>query len=143
MTSEVTSNNVIETAEVEDAEDYSQEEIVDTGISAIALYDYQAAADDEISFDPDDFITHIEKASNIFINEKIFTKENKIIKLNSMVHGKIIFIFLLKIFVAIFFFDSLNFCCRLTLDGGEVCVKESMVCFLQTTYNVTNNFFSM
>ncbi|XP_050303020.1 src substrate cortactin isoform X2 [Anthonomus grandis grandis] len=35
-------------------------EIVDTGITAIALYDYQAAADDEISFDPDDLITHIE-----------------------------------------------------------------------------------
>ncbi|XP_058118441.1 src substrate cortactin isoform X1 [Anopheles ziemanni] len=30
------------------------------GIQAIALYDYQAAADDEISFDPDDKITHIE-----------------------------------------------------------------------------------
>ncbi|EDV48305.1 hematopoietic lineage cell-specific protein [Drosophila erecta] len=33
----------------------------DTGIHAIALYDYQAADDDEISFDPDDVITHIEK----------------------------------------------------------------------------------
>ncbi|CAH1968015.1 unnamed protein product [Acanthoscelides obtectus] len=41
--------------------EYSQEEIVDTGITAIALYDYQAAADDEISFDPDDIITHIDK----------------------------------------------------------------------------------
>lgn len=30
------------------------------GIQAIALYDYQAAAEDEISFDPDDRITHIE-----------------------------------------------------------------------------------
>lgn len=30
------------------------------GIQALALYDYQAAADDEISFDPDDRITHIE-----------------------------------------------------------------------------------
>lgn len=40
---------------------YLQEEIVDTGISAVALYDYQAAADDEISFDPDDLITHIEQ----------------------------------------------------------------------------------
>ncbi|KAJ8941308.1 hypothetical protein NQ318_017848 [Aromia moschata] len=47
--------------EVEDAEEYSQDEIIDTGISAIALYDYQAAADDEVSFDPDDIITHIEK----------------------------------------------------------------------------------
>merc|ERR1712037_486051 len=30
------------------------------GISAIALYDYQAMADDEISFDPNDIITNIE-----------------------------------------------------------------------------------
>lgn len=36
------------------------EYIEDTGIKAIALYDYQAAADDEISFDPDEIITHIE-----------------------------------------------------------------------------------
>lgn len=35
--------------------------IEDTGVRAIALYDYQAAADDEISFDPDDIITHIEQ----------------------------------------------------------------------------------
>ncbi|XP_036867321.2 src substrate cortactin isoform X1 [Manis javanica] len=32
----------------------------DLGITAIALYDYQAAGDDEISFDPDDIITNIE-----------------------------------------------------------------------------------
>lgn len=32
----------------------------DLGFSAIALYDYQASADDEISFDPDDIITNIE-----------------------------------------------------------------------------------
>lgn len=37
--------------------------IDDTGIRAIALYDYQAAADDEISFDPDDLITHIEQVN--------------------------------------------------------------------------------
>ena len=30
------------------------------GISAIALYDYQANAEDEISFDPNDVITNIE-----------------------------------------------------------------------------------
>lgn len=30
------------------------------GITAVALYDYQAAGDDEISFDPDDMITSIE-----------------------------------------------------------------------------------
>lgn len=32
----------------------------DLGITATALYDYQAAGDDEISFDPDDIITNIE-----------------------------------------------------------------------------------
>ncbi|XP_036076872.1 src substrate cortactin isoform X3 [Rousettus aegyptiacus] len=32
----------------------------DLGITAIALYDYQAAGDDEISFDPDDVVTNIE-----------------------------------------------------------------------------------
>lgn len=32
----------------------------DMGYTAIALYDYQAAADDEISFDPDDVITNID-----------------------------------------------------------------------------------
>lgn len=44
------------TVNPEDLADY----IEDTGVRAIALYDYQAAADDEISFDPDDLITHIE-----------------------------------------------------------------------------------
>lgn len=41
------------------------EYIDDTGIRAVALYDYQAAAEDEISFDPDDLITHIEQVSRI------------------------------------------------------------------------------
>lgn len=31
-----------------------------TGLIAIALYDYQAAAEDELSFDPDEIITNIE-----------------------------------------------------------------------------------
>uniref|UniRef100_A0A8D8XI41 Hematopoietic lineage cell-specific protein n=1 Tax=Cacopsylla melanoneura TaxID=428564 RepID=A0A8D8XI41_9HEMI len=39
-------------------EDAVEEE--DLGYTAIALYDYQASADDEISFDPDDIITNIE-----------------------------------------------------------------------------------
>lgn len=34
------------------------------GFSAVALYDYQAAAEDEISFDPDDVITNIEMVRN-------------------------------------------------------------------------------
>lgn len=39
-------------------ETYDEEE--ESTYSAIALYDYQAAADDEISFDPDEIITNIE-----------------------------------------------------------------------------------
>ena len=31
-----------------------------TGLTAIALYDYQAAAEDELTFDPDEIITNIE-----------------------------------------------------------------------------------
>lgn len=31
-----------------------------SGYVAVALYDYQASADDELSFDPDDIITNIE-----------------------------------------------------------------------------------
>lgn len=38
-------------------EDNTEENL---GYSAVALYDYQASADDEISFDPDDIITNIE-----------------------------------------------------------------------------------
>lgn len=45
-------------------EHHQEEEIVlnpdDPGVTATALYDYQAAAEDEISFDPDDVITHID-----------------------------------------------------------------------------------
>ena len=45
------------------------EYIEDTKIQAIALYDYQASAEDEISFDPNDIITHIEKVSiRTFVN---------------------------------------------------------------------------
>lgn len=39
--------------------------IEDTGIRAVALYDYEAAAEDEISFDPDDIITHIEQVCSL------------------------------------------------------------------------------
>lgn len=44
------------------SEDYNLSEYIeDTKIQAIALYDYQASAEDEISFDPNDMITHIER----------------------------------------------------------------------------------
>lgn len=39
--------------------------IEDTKIQALALYDYQASAEDEISFDPNDIITHIEKVRHV------------------------------------------------------------------------------
>ena len=37
----------------------------DGSITAVALYDYQAMAEDEISFDPNDIITNIEMVSEI------------------------------------------------------------------------------
>merc|ERR1711936_1221887 len=37
-----------------------EEQKAGAGVSAIALYDYQADAEDEISFDPNDIITNIE-----------------------------------------------------------------------------------
>lgn len=36
------------------------------GVTAVALYDYQAADEDELSFDPGDTITHIEKVPPIY-----------------------------------------------------------------------------
>nr|XP_020458294.1 src substrate cortactin isoform X2 [Monopterus albus] len=48
-----------EEAAAGDDEQYEYGE--DLGVTAVALYDYQAAGDDEISFDPDDIITNIEK----------------------------------------------------------------------------------
>ncbi|XP_078111804.1 src substrate cortactin isoform X2 [Sander vitreus] len=47
-----------ETAAAADGQQYEYGE--DLGLTAVALYDYQAAGDDEISFDPDDIITNIE-----------------------------------------------------------------------------------
>ncbi|KAM9317955.1 src substrate cortactin isoform 3-T3 [Pholidichthys leucotaenia] len=49
--------NPEETADT-DGQQYEYGE--DLGVTAVALYDYQAAGDDEISFDPDDIITNIE-----------------------------------------------------------------------------------
>jgi SH3 domain len=43
--------------------DPAAEEVEEETATATALYDYQAAAEDEISFDPDDLITHIEMVS--------------------------------------------------------------------------------
>ncbi|GLV44065.1 cortactin [Carabus blaptoides fortunei] len=62
VVAELPANTVVEPASVEPAVEEEEPEVVleDTGLTAIALYDYQAAADDEISFDPDDTITHVE-----------------------------------------------------------------------------------
>ncbi|KAM4579061.1 drebrin-like b isoform 5-T5 [Fundulus diaphanus] len=51
-----------EPAQVEESNSYEMtvEETTDRGICARALYDYQAADDTEISFDPDEIITGIE-----------------------------------------------------------------------------------
>ncbi|XP_052902610.1 hematopoietic lineage cell-specific protein isoform X2 [Anopheles moucheti] len=63
-TTTVSSTGQEPVAEVEPPVQEDVEEFIlspdNPGIQAIALYDYQAAADDEISFDPDDKITHIE-----------------------------------------------------------------------------------
>lgn len=45
------------------------------------MYDYQAAADDEISFDPDDLITHIEQVQFpkfFFVDFSSFFNKKKI-----------------------------------------------------------------
>ncbi|MBN3279644.1 DBNL protein, partial [Polyodon spathula] len=47
-------------AQVEEASAVSEEPAAVKGVCARALYDYQAADDTEISFDPDDIITEIE-----------------------------------------------------------------------------------
>ena len=47
---------VMETKNVEEVSEAS-----DDGLSAVALYDYQATEDGELSFDPEDIITNIEK----------------------------------------------------------------------------------
>lgn len=55
---------LIEQLKSDSIEEVAEEQFIlspdDPGIVAFALYDYQAAADDEISFDPNDEITHIE-----------------------------------------------------------------------------------
>lgn len=54
--------SAVTTAAIVGNEDCDLSEIIeDTKIKAIALYDYQASAEDEISFDPNDVITHIEQ----------------------------------------------------------------------------------
>lgn len=55
---------LIEQLKSDNIEEVADEQCIlspdDLGTVAYALYDYQAAAEDEISFDPGDVITHIE-----------------------------------------------------------------------------------
>ncbi|XP_022919556.2 src substrate cortactin [Onthophagus taurus] len=60
MTPQVKEEVKEEVEDVEYHEEYQEEDIIDTGLTAIAQYDYQAAAEDEISFDPEDVITHVQ-----------------------------------------------------------------------------------
>jgi hypothetical protein len=46
-----------------------QHPLADTGLTAVALYDYQAGDSDEISFEPDDVITNIEMVCGRFALE--------------------------------------------------------------------------
>lgn len=61
---EQSEQELIEQLKSDNIEEVAEEQFIlspdDPGIVAFALYDYQAAAEDEISFDPSDEITHIE-----------------------------------------------------------------------------------
>lgn len=87
-----------------EGEDLSQY-IEDTGVVAVALYDYQAAAEDEISFDPEDVISHIEMVSFLLLLFFLNKKKQQIL---------------------------LN---RLTKDGGEVSARIDMVSSQQIMCN--------
>lgn len=60
----ISEQELIEQLKSDNMEEITDEQFIlspdDPGIVAYALYDYQAAAEDEISFDPDDVITHID-----------------------------------------------------------------------------------
>lgn len=60
----ISEQELIEQLKSDTIEEVAEEQFIlspdDPGTVAFALYDYQAAADDEISFDPGDVITHIE-----------------------------------------------------------------------------------
>ncbi len=75
------------------------------------MYDYQAAADDEISFDPDDLITHIEQV-NFF---KVF-----------------------EFFWSLVSTKKNYFHFRLTRVGGADCAKTNTDYFRRTMFNYSN-----
>lgn len=112
---------VINPAALTGNEDYNLSEYIeDTKIQAIALYDYQASAEDEISFDPNDIITHIEMVRVIlpFISENEYT------------------------FKAISFNFENKFCKyihRLMKDGGVDCAKIDMDCSRPIMFKFKSN----
>lgn len=61
---DISEQELIEQLKSDNIEEVADEQCIlspdDLGTVAYALYDYQAAAEDEISFDPGDVITHIE-----------------------------------------------------------------------------------
>lgn len=87
------------------------EYIEDTGLKAIALYDYEATAEDEISFDPNDIISHIEQVSVTLSAGE----------LNPLI------------------LSILSF--RSTKDGGVDCAKIVMDSFQPIMWNCSNNKF--
>lgn len=88
------------------------EYIEDTKIRAIALYDYQASAEDEISFDPNDIITHIEQVKHLKL--KYIKRRLK----NEMLFH------------------------RLMRAGGVDCVRTVMDCFQPTMFSFRSNIVS-
>lgn len=51
-----------------------------TGLTAVAIYDYQKQDDDEISFDPDDIITNIDQVKFLFNRQTFLLFRLEIIK---------------------------------------------------------------
>lgn len=105
--------NIYENAQTVGGSDLA-ECIDDTGIRAIALYDYEAAADDEISFDPEDLITHIEQVIGWLF------RSSGLIRINTV-----------PVFVV---FGAR----RSTKAGGEDCAKTATAYFRPTTFSCKN-----
>lgn len=97
------------------------EYIEDTKIRAIALYDYQAQAEDEISFDPNDIISHIEQVT--FYDEKLSGKNIRDTK-NSRIFS------LISLFFTIY---------RSTKVGGVDFVKTDTAYSQQIMFNLKDN----
>lgn len=71
MQQAISEQELIEQLKSDNIEEVAEEQFIlspdDPGVIAYALYDYQAAAEDEISFDPGDVITHIEMIDEVSV----------------------------------------------------------------------------